>query len=298
VVFHALTEEHIRKIVELMFSQIQTQLKEKDIKLAATKAAKDHLGEKGYDRDFGARPLRRLIEKEVEDPLSDALLKGSFHAGETIKIYFQNEQIVLKSLGEALDEGLLEKELRERIMGQDRAIAEIQEAVKRAQVGLKREKRPISFVFLGPSDVDKIEMAKGLAEFMFGKEEALVRLDMSEFMEKDTVARLVGPPLGNARDDEGGQLTEAVRREPYSVILLEEIDKAHPDVFNILLQTFDNGHLTDAKGLSVDFRNTVIIMTSKEKGLEEMKKVFRNEFLNRINGFVVLESVAVAGRSA
>jgi ATP-dependent Clp protease ATP-binding subunit ClpC len=218
----------------------------------------------------------------------------------------------------------MEEAVHKRIVGQDEAIVAIAKAVRRARAGLKDPRRPIgSFIFLGPTGVGKTELVRALAEFMFGSEEALVRLDMSEFMEKHAVARLVGAPPGYVGYDEGGQLTEAVRRKSYSAILLDEIEKAHPDVFNILLQIFDDGHLTDAKGRKVDFRNTIIIMTSnigsemirkestmgfmsrtdeskvaqisyekmKDKVLDEMKKTFRPEFLNRIDGTVVFHSL-------
>ena len=220
----------------------------------------------------------------------------------------------------------MEEALHKRIVGQDEAIVAISKAVRRARAGLKDPRRPIgSFIFLGPTGVGKTELVRALAEFMFGSEDSLVRLDMSEFMEKHTVARLVGAPPGYVGYDEGGQLTEAVRRKSYSAILLDEIEKAHPDVFNILLQIFDDGHLADAKGRRVDFRNTIIIMTSnigselirkegsigfisrvdetkvaqisydkmKGKVLEEMKKTFRPEFLNRIDGVVVFHALTI-----
>jgi ATP-dependent Clp protease ATP-binding subunit ClpC len=218
----------------------------------------------------------------------------------------------------------MEEALHKRIVGQDEAIDTISKAVRRARAGLKDPRHPIgNFIFLGPTGVGKTELARALAEFMFGSEDALIRLDMSEFMEKHTVSRLVGAPPGYVGYDEGGQLTEAVRRKSYCCILLDEIEKAHPDVFNILLQIFDDGHLTDAKGRRVDFRNAIIIMTSnigadlirkgtalgfinrtdetkvreveydkmKEKLLGEVKKFFRPEFLNRIDGVVVFHTL-------
>ncbi len=218
----------------------------------------------------------------------------------------------------------MEEALHKRIVGQDEAIDTISKAVRRARAGLKDPRHPIgNFIFLGPTGVGKTELARALAEFMFGSEDALIRLDMSEFMEKHTVSRLVGAPPGYVGYDEGGQLTEAVRRKSYCCILLDEIEKAHTDVFNILLQIFDDGHLTDAKGRRVDFRNSIIIMTSnigadlirkgssigfisrtdeskaremeyekmKEKLLGEVKKVFRPEFLNRIDGMVVFHAL-------
>jgi len=214
----------------------------------------------------------------------------------------------------------MEEVLHQRIVSQDEAITVIAKAVRRARTGLKDPRHPIgSFIFLGPTGVGKTEVVRALAEFMFGSEDNLIRLDMSEFMEKHSVARLVGAPPGYIGYDEGGQLTEAVRRKSYCCILLDEIEKAHPDVFNILLQIFDDGHLTDAKGRKVDFRNSIIVMTSnigaelikkdaamgfvsrvdetkskqrsyesmKEKLLEELKKTFRPEFLNRLDGVTV-----------
>jgi len=218
----------------------------------------------------------------------------------------------------------MEEAIHKRIIGQDEAINAIAKAVRRARAGLKDPRHPIgNFVFLGPTGVGKTELVRALAEFMFGSEDTLIRLDMSEFMEKHTVARLVGAPPGYIGYEEGGQLTEAVRRKSYCVILLDEIEKAHPDVFNILLQIFDDGHLTDAKGRRVDFRNGIIVMTSnigaelirkgstigftshadevktqqlaydkmKEKLLGELKKTFRPEFLNRIDGVVVFHAL-------
>jgi ATP-dependent Clp protease ATP-binding subunit ClpC len=218
----------------------------------------------------------------------------------------------------------MEEVLHERIIGQDEAITTISKAVRRARAGLKDPRRPIgNFIFLGPTGVGKTELARALAQFMFGSEDTLIRLDMSEYMEKFAVSRLVGAPPGYVGYEEGGQLTEAVRRKSYSCILLDEIEKAHPDVFNILLQIFDDGHLTDAKGRRVDFRNSIIIMTSnigaelirkggglgfatrtdevktqeqdygrmKDRLLGELKKAFRPEFLNRIDGVVVFRSL-------
>src|SRR5690606_36070102 len=157
----------------------------------------------------------------------------------------------------------LEEELHKRVIGQDEAVTSIAKAVRRARAGLKDPKRPIgSFIFLGPTGVGKTELARALAEVMFGDEDAMIRLDMSEYMEKHTTSRLIGAPPGYVGYDEGGQLTEMVRRRPYSVVLLDEIEKAHPDVFNILLQVLEDGRLTDSKGRTVDFRNTVVIMTS------------------------------------
>ncbi len=219
----------------------------------------------------------------------------------------------------------MEQALHDRIIGQDEAITVVSKAVRRARAGVKDPRRPIgSFIFLGPTGVGKTALVRTLAEFMFGSEEAMIRLDMSEFMERHSVARLVGAPPGYVGYDEGGQLTETVRRRSYCAILLDEIEKAHPDVFNILLQIFDDGYLTDAKGRRVDFRNSIIVMTSnlgsdlikrdtamgfamktdeaqtnqqqyermKDKVMDEVKRFFRPEFLNRIDGTVVFHALS------
>jgi ATP-dependent Clp protease ATP-binding subunit ClpC len=218
----------------------------------------------------------------------------------------------------------MEEALHERIIGQEEAIEAMSKAVRRARAGLKDPRRPIgTFIFLGPTGVGKTLLAKVLAEFMFGSEEHLIKIDMSEFMERHAVARLVGAPPGYVGYEEGGQLTEAVRRKSYSVILLDEIEKAHPGAFNMLLQIMEDGHLTDAKGRRVDFRNTIIIMTSnvgadqisremrmgfdfkadasttqqrdydlmRDKVLAQLKQAFRPEFLNRIDASIVFHAL-------
>jgi ATP-dependent Clp protease ATP-binding subunit ClpB len=206
----------------------------------------------------------------------------------------------------------VEERLRERVVGQDEALLLVANAVRRARAGLGDPRRPIgSFLFMGPTGVGKTELARALAEFLFNDEHALVRLDMSEYMEKHTVARLIGAPPGYVGYDEGGQLTEAVRRRPYAVILFDEVEKAHPDVFNALLQVLDDGRLTDGKGRTVDFRNTVVIMTSnvgsdmiqeasrrgdederlKDKLMDLLRHTFRPEFLNRIDEIVIFKSL-------
>ena len=157
----------------------------------------------------------------------------------------------------------MEDRLRQRVIGQDEALARVANAIRRSRAGLSDPRRPIgSFIFLGPTGVGKTELARALAEFLFDDEHAMVRIDMSEYMEKHSVSRLIGAPPGYVGYDEGGQLTEAVRRRPYAVVLFDEIEKAHPDVFNIFLQIMDDGRLTDGKGRNVDFKNTIIIMTS------------------------------------
>ena len=185
----------------------------------------------------------------------------------------------------------MEEALHKRVVGQNRAIDAVSDAVRRSRAGLSNEKRPIgSFLFLGTTGVGKTELAKALAEFLFNDETMLTRIDMSEYQERHTVSRLVGAPPGYVGYDEGGQLTEAVRRKPYSVILLDEIEKAHPDVFNVLLQVLDDGRLTDNKGRTVDFKNTILVMTSNLK-TEELKVAMRPEFLNRIDEIIRFEEL-------
>ena len=219
----------------------------------------------------------------------------------------------------------MEEILHKRLIGQNEAVSAVARSIRRGRVGLKDPKRPIgSFIFLGPTGVGKTELCKALAEAMFGDENNMIRLDMSEFMEKHTVSKLVGSPPGYVGYDEGGQLTEQVRRKPYSVILFDEIEKAHPDVFNMLLQILDDGRLTDSQGRHVDFRNTIIIMTSnvgaryitqqnskelgfafseensnnndfekiKETVMNELKNTFRPEFLNRVDDIIVFTKLS------
>jgi ATP-dependent Clp protease ATP-binding subunit ClpB len=210
----------------------------------------------------------------------------------------------------------MEQRLRERVVGQDEALSAVANAIRRSRAGLSDPKRPIgSFIFLGPTGVGKTETARALAEFLFDDETAMVRIDMSEYMEKHAVARLIGAPPGYVGYDEGGQLTEAVRRRPYAVVLFDEIEKAHPDVFNVLLQVLDDGRLTDSKGRTVDFKNTVLIMTSnvgasvlstawaqgeqgfddaKERVMESLRQQFRPEFLNRVDDIVVFHPLGEA----
>jgi ATP-dependent Clp protease ATP-binding subunit ClpC len=185
----------------------------------------------------------------------------------------------------------LEEALHQRVIAQDEAISAVAQTIRRNRAGLKDPKRPIgSFMFLGPTGVGKTELTRALAEVLFGSEEALIRLDMSEYMEKHSVARMIGSPPGYVGHDEGGQLNEKVRRRPYAVILLDEIEKAHPDVFNILLQILEDGRLTDSKGRAVDFRNALIVMTSNAPQ-ERLKEIFRPEFLNRIDDIIVFHSL-------
>ena len=214
----------------------------------------------------------------------------------------------------------LESTLHRRVIGQDEAVTAVAKAIRRGRVGLKDPKRPIgSFLFLGPTGVGKTELSKALAEAMFGSDSTIIRVDMSEYMEKHSVSKLIGSPPGYVGYDEGGQLSERVRRNPYSILLFDEIEKAHPDVFNVLLQVLDDGHITDSQGRKVDFKNTVIIMTSnagasnivtpkklgffsetdekadydrmKSAVMEEVKHIFKPEFLNRIDDIIVFHSL-------
>ena len=253
-----------------------------------------------YDRAIGKQP--EVTEEDIAAVISQWL------------------NIPLQKLTQTESERLLhmEDDLHKRVIGQSEAVEAVSKAIRRARAGFKDKNRPVgSFLFLGPTGVGKTELAKALAENMFGDERALIRFDMSEYMEKHTASRLVGAPPGYVGYEEGGQLTDAVRRRPYSIILLDEIEKAHPDVFNLLLQIMEDGRLTDGQGRTTDFRNCVIIMTSnagarmladtkplgftlgeaqedkdrKNKVLAEIKNVFRPEFLNRIDEITVFDSL-------
>src|ERR671932_98647 len=244
----------------------------------------------------GAQPENSMVKEEVdEDDIAAVVARWTgipvdrLLEGETEKLIHMEER------------------LHQRVVGQDEAIEAVANALRRARTGLQDPNRPIgSFVFLGPTGVGKTELARALAEFMFDDERAMIRIDMSEYMEKHTVARLIGAPPGYIGFEEGGQLTEAVRRRPYSVILLDEIEKAHPDVFNVLLQVLDDGRLTDGQGRTVDFRNTLIVMTSnlgseylvsqpegedvdavRDRVMSVVRANFRPEFLNRVDEIIL-----------
>ena len=268
---------------------------------------------------------RRKLEKESEN-LRREQEEHPLHVteAEIARVVSQWTRIPVEKLAEAESEKLkkLEQNLHQRVVGQSEAVHAVAQAIKRGRVGLKDPRRPIgSFMFLGPTGVGKTELSKALAELMFGSENDLIRVDMSEYMEKYSVSKMIGSPPGYVGYDEGGQLSEKVRRRPYSVVLFDEIEKAHPDVLNILLQVLDDGHITDAQGRKISFKNTIIIMTSnagaesivnpkrlgfssadgsreknyelmKEKVMEEVKRLFRPEFLNRIDEILVFHPIS------
>ena len=286
-----------------------------DVRHLIEEAERNYNLEKLAELKYGRLPeLEKKLEVEkakAEEAEEARLLKEEVNEEEIAEVISSWTGIPVAKLVESEREKLLSlpEILHKRVIGQDEGIKAVAEAVLRSRAGLKDEKRPIgSFIFLGPTGVGKTELAKALSEALFDSERNMIRIDMSEYMEKHSVSRLVGAPPGYVGYDEGGQLTEAVRRKPYSVILFDEIEKAHPDVFNILLQLLDDGRLTDNQGRTVDFKNTIVIMTSnigshylidgvdengnvsddiKEKVEEETKKYFRPEFLNRIDDIIV-----------
>lgn len=294
----------------------------------ATKEKADAIRQQDFEKAAKLRDKEKELRGKIEDLKKNWQTKNDVNShivGEkqiaTVVAKWTN--IPVEKLTEKEAERLLKLEeiLHKRVIGQEEAVESVSKAVRRARVGLKDPRRPIgSFIFLGPTGVGKTELSKALAEAMFGDENSIIRIDMSEYMEKHTVSRLVGSPPGYVGYDEGGQLTEKVRRKPYSVVLFDEIEKAHPDVFNILLQILEDGRLTDGKGKTVDFKNTIVIMTSnvgastikkqktmgfstakneeqkqydkmKENIMEELKSSFRPEFLNRIDDIIVFHQL-------
>ncbi len=241
---------------------------------------------------YGVLPELEQELAEREQPAEEPMVKEEVDEDDIAAVVSSWTGIPVSRLLEGEVEKLIhmEERLHQRVVGQDEAVEAVSNALRRARSGLQDPNRPIgSFVFLGPTGVGKTELARALAEFMFDDERALVRLDMSEYQERHTVARLVGAPPGYVGYEEGGQLTEAVRRRPYAVLLLDEIEKAHHEVFDVLLQLLDDGRLTDGQGRTVDFRNTVVIMTSNIRSADELRERFRPEFLNRIDEIVVFQ---------
>ncbi len=265
-----------------------------DLRMEAERAERHGDLQRVAEIRYGLLPaLEQELAKRGEDVSAvDPMVKEEVDEDDIASVVAAWTKIPVDRLLEGEVEKLvhMEERLHQRVVGQEAAIDAVSNALRRARSGLQDPNRPIgSFVFLGPTGVGKTELAKALAEFMFDDERAIVRLDMSEYMEKHTVSRLVGAPPGYVGYDEGGQLTEAVRRRPYCVILLDEIEKAHSDVFNVLLQLLDDGRLTDGQGRTVDFRNTVVIMTSNIRSQDQLLEHFRPEFVNRVDEIVVFE---------
>ncbi|MGC8852740.1 MAG: AAA family ATPase, partial [Hydrogenobacter sp.] len=301
---------------DVKIQEIKKRIEELDQEIIKASERRD------YEREAQLKIEKVKLEKELkelESKKAEALVVGWDDVAQVVSEW---TGIPVSRLKEEEMQRLLklEEELHRRVIDQEHAVKAVAEAIRRARAGLKDPKRPIAtFLFLGPTGVGKTELSKALAELLFGDEDALIRLDMSEFKEEHSVAKLIGAPPGYVGYEEGGKLTEAVRRKPYSVILLDEIEKAHPRVFDLFLQVFDDGRLTDSHGRTVDFRNTVIIMTSnigsqyllnisvdgdeqaverefqkaKEKVLEELKYFFRPEFLNRIDEVIVFKPLTM-----
>jgi ATP-dependent Clp protease ATP-binding subunit ClpB len=290
----------LQRAAELQYGEIpkaQSELAQLTAEQDGFNQAEKDLGAPGPDSGTPAGSPRLLKEEVDEEDIAKIVSKWT---GIPVAKMLEGEVQKLTQM---------ETRLRERVVGQDEALLAVANAIRRSRAGLSDPKRPIgSFIFLGPTGVGKTETARALAEFLFDDEAAMVRIDMSEYMERHAVARLIGAPPGYVGFDEGGQLTEAIRRRPYAVVLFDEIEKAHPDVFNVLLQVLDDGRLTDSKGRTVDFKNTVLIMTSnigasqlatawadgedgftdaKARVMEELRKHFRPEFLNRVDDIVV-----------
>src|SRR6185503_19268225 len=243
--------------------ELERKIKEEETRLAELQQSKRMLKEEVDEEDIAAVvsrwtgvPVSRLMEGEIQKLLR------------------------------------MEERLHHRVVGQEDAIVAVANAIRRARAGLQDPNRPLgSFIFLGPTGVGKTELARALAEFLFDDEQAMIRIDMSEYQEKHTVSRLLGAPPGYVGYDEAGQLTEAVRRRPYAVVLFDEIEKAHPEVLNVLLQLLDDGRLTDSKGRVVDFSNTVVAMTSNLQNQDALRNHFRPEFLNRIDDIVIFHTL-------
>jgi len=279
----ATEKEALERVKEIM-SRIE------ELRLEAERSERTGDLQRVAEIRYGELPqLEAELAERDGAPVADPMVKEEVDEDDVAAVVARWTGIPVDRLLEGETEKLIhmEERLHERVIGQDEAVAAVANALRRARSGLQDPDRPIgSFVFLGPTGVGKTELARALAEFMFDDERAMIRLDMSEYQERHTVARLIGAPPGYVGYDEGGQLTEAVRRRPYSVLLLDEIEKAHSEVFDVLLQILDDGRLTDGQGRTVDFRNSVIIMTSNLRSAEAMREFFRPEFLNRIDEIV------------
>jgi ATP-dependent Clp protease ATP-binding subunit ClpB len=296
------------------------QEKISDVDVEIQQAERDYDLNKAAELKYGKRTeLQRQLEA-VEQKIAEMQASGRSLTREEV-IEADIAEIISKWTGIPVSKLvqsemqkllLLEDELHQRVVGQDEAVTAVADAIQRSRAGLADPNRPIaSFIFLGPTGVGKTELAKALAAYLFDTEEAMVRIDMSEYMEKHAVSRLIGAPPGYVGYDEGGQLTEAIRRRPFAVILFDEIEKAHPDVFNVMLQILDDGRVTDAQGRTVDFKNTIIIMTSnigsqyildlagedeqydemKARVMEALRGNFRPEFLNRVDEMIIFHGL-------
>ena len=289
---------------------------------------KEAISHQDFEKAAALRDQERNLNKEIEEKRaewsrSQTTARDIVTEDDIAQVVSQWTGIPVSKMTEQEAQRLihLEEALHKRLIGQEEAVSAVARAIRRARAGLKDPKRPIgSFIFLGPTGVGKTELCRALGEAMFGDEDSVIRLDMSEYMEKHTVSRLVGSPPGYVGYDEGGQLTEAVRRKPYSVVLLDEVEKAHPDVFNILLQILEDGRLTDNTGRTVSFKNTIVVMTSnagahvigggrmgfgasrkeevrdyeamKESVMKEVKDLFRPEFINRVDEMIVFHALS------
>ncbi len=295
-----------RRITDLKEQIDQTRL---DIESAQRQQDWERAARLQYSELSRLEEELRQAEEKQEDQAGNVLLKQEVDAEDIAEVVGKWTGIPVSRLLEGEMEKLvyMEDRIHQRLVDQEEAVQAVADAVRRSRTGLQDPNRPMgSFLFLGPTGVGKTELARALAEFLFDDENAMVRIDMSEYQEKHTVSRLVGAPPGYVGYEEGGQLTEAVRRRPYTVVLLDEIEKAHPEVFNILLQLLDDGRLTDGQGRTVNFKNTVVIMTSnvgsnwikemgidaaRDKVMDELNRMFRPEFLNRIDEIILFRAL-------